>query len=73
MDSNHIGRLRKNYLRVHHTLVYNELRDDGVLDAHIRHVVGRALALYEKLLATGDSCKTAEDKVLREVIAPSAN
>ncbi len=69
MDGSHIRRLRKEYLRMQHPRVYYELKDDGVLEAHLRHVQGRALAYYDALIAEGACRKTAEEMVYRDLIA----
>ncbi|HKL27432.1 MAG TPA: hypothetical protein VJ910_14500 [Desulfuromonadales bacterium] len=52
-----------------HPRVYYELKDDGVLEAHLRHVQGRALAYYDALIAEGACRKTAEEMVYRDLIA----
>lgn len=69
MNGKDIRRLRIDYLREHHANEYRELKDDGVLEAHLRHVQGHALAYYAALIAEGTCGKTAEKQVYHEVIA----
>lgn len=69
MNGKHIRRLRMDYLQEHHAHVYRELKDDGVLEAHLRYVQGRALAYYAALIADGACGKAAEEQVYLEVIA----
>lgn len=69
MDGKHVRRLRIDYLREHHAHVYRELVDDGVLEAHLRHMQGRALAYYAALIAEGACDKVAEEQVYLQLIA----
>lgn len=69
MNGKRIRRLRMDYLREHHARVYRELKDDGVLEAHLRYVQGRALDYYAALIAEGACDKAAEEQVYQQLIA----
>jgi hypothetical protein len=69
MLSEYFRQLRRTYLIEHHPKLYQELKDDGVLEAHLRHTQFRALDYYEALIKEGLSDQAAKEKVLQEVIA----
>ncbi len=68
MNRTHIGQLRKSYLKEQHPSLYRELKDDGVLDAHLRHVQGRALAYYVSLIEDGQCAGPAEEEVCQAIV-----
>jgi len=69
MPSKYFRQLRIAYLIEHHPKIYKELKDDGVLDAHLRHTQCRALDYFETLIEAGHSEKAAREKVWREIIS----
>jgi len=68
MNRSHIGQLRKTYLQEQHPNLYRELKDDGVLDAHLRYVQGRALVYFEALIEAGHCAERAEEKVCQAIV-----
>jgi len=68
LKRSHIGQLRKTYLQEQHPNLYSELKDDGVLDAHLRHVQGKALVYFEALIEAGLCAGRAEEKVYQAIV-----
>lgn len=64
----HFGQLRKTYLQEKHPNLYRELKDDGVLDAHLRHVQGSAHLYFEALVEAGHCAGQAEEKVCQTIV-----
>lgn len=72
LNRSHIGQLRKTYLKEQHPNLYRELKDDGVLDAHLRHVQGLALVYFEALIEAGHCAGCAEEKVCQTIVFSSS-
>jgi hypothetical protein len=69
MLSEYFRQLRMMYLIEYHPKIYKELKDDGVLDAHLRHTQFRALDYFEILIKAGHSEMAAREKVWQEIIS----
>ncbi len=68
MDRSYIGRLRKTYLQEQHQSIYRELKDDGVLDAHLRHVQRKAQVYFDALIDAGHCAGRAVEKVCQTIV-----
>ncbi|PLY03474.1 MAG: hypothetical protein C0623_01445 [Desulfuromonas sp.] len=69
MIDEHFRQLRIDYLRREQPKLYQELKDDGVLHAHLTHLKRRALLYFEELMQAGVCREKAEEKVYQDLIS----